>query len=182
MIGEVGLDFFFIEDESEYPNQVKVLEYFLAACKAQHKIVNLHTKGAEEAIVALLKEFDLSRVIVHWYSGPFEIFEKLSDMGFYFTIGIEVIYSEHIQAIARSVPLEQMLTETDNPGGPKSFIGEPGMPRLIEDVVDKLAALRKTRREEILSIVQTNLLKLIGDDPWFEGTNLYLLKPRSIST
>ncbi len=176
MIGEIGLDFHFVDDEREYPHQMKVLEYFFLAAQKQNKIVNLHTKGAENSILELLKRFELPRVIVHWYSGPFDIFKKLVDMGIYFTIGIETLYSEHIQAIARSVPSEQMLTETDNPGGPKAYIGGPGTPRLIEDVVDKLAELRNVKRDEIIAIVQSNLLRLIGDDPRFEDTNLYLLK------
>jgi TatD DNase family protein len=178
MIGEIGLDYHFVDDEMEYPNQMVVLEYFLAASKKQNKIVTLHTKGAEKSILELLKRFDLPRVIIHWYSGPFDIFKRLVDMGIYFTIGIEALYSEHIQAIARSVPSERMLTETDNPGGPKAYIGRPGTPRLIEDVVDKLAELRNVKSEEIITLVQSNLLHLIGDDPWFEGTNLHFLAPR----
>jgi len=181
MIGEIGLDFYFVDDEREYPNQRKVLEYFFAASKSQNKIVNLHTKGAEESILGLLKEFDLPRVIIHWYSGPLDVFNKMADMGFYFTIGIEALYSEHIQAIAQSVPSAQLLTETDNPGGPKGFIGRPGTPRLIEDVVDKVAELRSANREEIISLVQSNLLHLIGDDPWFMDTNLAILESRENS-
>src|SRR3990167_49928 len=45
MIGEIGLDFYWVEDSSQYPAQKKVLEYFLAAAREQKKIVNLHTKG-----------------------------------------------------------------------------------------------------------------------------------------
>jgi TatD DNase family protein len=178
MIGEIGLDFYFVDDESEYPNQRKVLEYFFAVSKSQNKIVNLHTKGAEESILDLLKEFDLPRVIIHWYSGPIDVFNKMADMGFYFTIGIEALYSEHIQEIARIVPSDQLLTETDNPGGPKDFIGGSGTPRLIEDVVDKVAELRNAKREEIISLVQSNLLHLIGDDPWFMDTDLAILESR----
>ena len=176
MIGEIGLDFYFVDDESEYPNQRKVLEYFFAVSKSQNKIVNLHTKGAEESILDLLKEFDLPRVIIHWYSGPIDVFNKMADMGFYFTIGIEALYSEHIQEIARTVPSDQLLTETDNPGGPKDFIGGSGTPRLIEDVVDKVAELRNAKREEIISLVQSNLLHLIGDDPWFMDIDLAILE------
>src|SRR5512134_291821 len=45
-IGEIGLDFHWVRDASQYPAQLKVLEYFLAAAREQKKIVNLHTKGA----------------------------------------------------------------------------------------------------------------------------------------
>ncbi len=99
-------------------------------------------------------------------------------MGIYFTIGIEALFSEHIQVLARSVPSERILTETDNPGGPKAFIGGLGAPRLIEGIVDKIAELRNVKREEIITIVQSNLLHLIGDDPWFEDTNKHFLGVR----
>ena len=175
MIGEIGLDYYFIKDRTEYPEQKKVLEYFLAACKKQDKIAILHTKGAEELIYGLLRDFELPRVIIHWYSGPIDIFKKLIDMGIYFTIGVESIYSTHIQEIALAVPVDQMLTETDNPGGARAFIGRPGTPKLIEKVVDKIAELRNYRREEIISLIQRNLLRLLHDDPWFEGVALPLL-------
>ena len=172
MIGEIGLDFFFVEDRSKYPQQKEVFNYFLAACKKQNKIVILHTKGAEELIYQLLKEFELPRVIIHWYSGPLDIFQKLVDMGIYFSIGVESIYSSYIQEIVLSLPVHQMLTETDNPGGAKAFIGGPGTPILIEQVVENIAELRSCRREEIISLVQRNLLDLFADDPWFEGQTL----------
>ena len=172
MIGEIGLDCYFVKDKTEYPNQREVLEYFLAACKKQNKIAILHTKGAEELILKLLKEFELPRVIIQWYSGPLDIFKKLVDMGIYFSIGVEAIYSIHIQEIVLSLPVGQMLTETDNPGGAKAFIGGPGAPKLIEQVVEKIAELRSYRREEIISLVQNNLLDLLSDDPWFEGRTL----------
>ncbi len=176
MIGEIGLDTFFVEDESEYPKQRKVLEYFFKTSKGQDKIVNLHTMGAEETIFDLLKEFDLPRVIIHWYSGPMDVFEKLVDIGCYFTVGIEALFSEHVQTIARSVPLDHLLTETDNSGGPKAFLGKWGTPRLIEDVIHNVAELRDVSDEGLIALVQSNLLNLIGDDPWFRDTNLALLE------
>jgi TatD DNase family protein len=103
MLGEIGLDTYFVDDESEYPKQRKVLEYFFTASKRENKIVNLHTKGAEETILGLLKEFELPRVIVHWYSGPLDIFEKLVEVGCYFTVGIEALHCKHVESIARSM-------------------------------------------------------------------------------
>jgi Tat protein secretion system quality control protein TatD with DNase activity len=76
-----------------------------------------------------------------------------------------VRYSEHLQAIAREVPAGQLLTETDNPGGPKGFIGDHGMPSLIKDVVRALAELRAVSAETIVQTVQTNFQTLVQDDP-----------------
>ena len=172
MLGEIGLDHHFVDDAAQYPDQRSVFEFFLAAASDQGKIVNLHTKGAEEAVLELLDRYEVPRAIVHWYSGPLDIFRELAARGIYFTVGVEVLYSEHIRAIAREVPSDQLLTETDNPGGPKGFIGGPGMPVLLEKVVRALADVRDTMVEAITDTVQSNLLALARDDPWLTDTGV----------
>jgi len=166
MIGEIGLDHYFVEDAAAYPDQRQVFEYLLKSAKEQQKIVNLHTKGAEQEVLELLDRYDVERVIVHWYSGPFDIFRELVARGAYFTVGIEVLYSKHIQAVAREIPLGRLLTETDNPGGPSGFIGAPGTPVLVKDVVRGLAEARETTFEAIARAVQVNLTELIREDQW----------------
>lgn len=99
-----------------------------------------------------------------------DIFHELVARGIYFTIGVEVLYSEHIQAIARELPPEQLLTETDNPGGPKWLMSALGMPLLVKDVVQVLAGLRETTAQDIIQTVQTNFVRLIRDDPWLSET------------
>jgi TatD DNase family protein len=166
MIGEIGLDYHWVEDASLYPAQRQVFEFFLGAAKAQDKIVNLHTKGAEDEVLRWLDDYDIRRAIVHWYSGPLDVLDELVARGIYFTIGVEVLYSKHIQTTARALPAERLLTETDNPGGPRSFTGAPGMPLLIRDVVQALADLRNTSPQAIIQTVQANFGRLIQQDPW----------------
>lgn len=164
-IGEIGLDFHWVEDLSQYAAQRKVLEYFLAAVREQKKIVNLHTKGAEREILDLLEHYDIQRAIIHWYSGPLDILRSLIDYGAYFTVGVEVLHSDHIRAIARELPLGQLLTETDNPGGLKWLNGTTGMPQAIQQVVHAIADLRQTTAESIAQTVEKNFFRLIQDDP-----------------
>lgn len=166
MIGEIGLDFHWVKDRAQYPAQRRVLEYFLAAAKEQGKVVNLHTKGAEKEILDLLERYDIRRPVVHWYSGPMDIFHALIDYGAYFTVGVEVFSSENIQAVAREVPEGQLLTETDNPGGLKWLRGVIGLPLEIEKVVQVIAALRQSTAEAVTKIVHDNFMKLTADDLW----------------
>ena len=166
MLGEIGLDHHFVEDTSLYPAQRMVFEFFLAAARDQNKVVNLHTKGAEQEILNLLDRYDIHRAIVHWYSGPLDVLRKWIARGSYFTIGVEVLYSEHIQTIAREVPAGQLLTETDNPGGQKSLIGKPGMPVVIREVVEALAKLRDTSPEIIVHTIESNFARCVREDPW----------------
>lgn len=171
MLGEIGLDFHWVKDPSFYPVQQKVFAFFLAAAAEQQKIVNLHTKGAEEEILRLLAHYNIQRAIIHWYSGPVDIFHALVNRGYYFTIGVEVLSSPHIQTLARELPLPLLLTETDNPSGAKWRTGTIGMPSLLCDVIDKIAELKKTTSAAIKQIVQGNFWRLIAADPWFAETN-----------
>ena len=172
LLGEIGLDYHSTEDTDQFPAQHKVFEFFLSAAKEQKKIVNLHTRGAEKEVLQLLKDYDIHRAIVHWYSGPLDIFQELLTRGLYFTIGAEVLYSSHIKTIAQKLPEKQLLTETDNPGGQKWLTGRSGMPLLIKDVISALAELRKTTVQDIIQKVQNNFVRLIRDDPWLKETYL----------
>jgi len=169
-IGEIGLDFHWVKDSATYPAQRKVLEYFIAAAREQNKFVNLHTKAGEKDILDLLEGYDIQRAIIHWYSGPMDILRAMIDYGCYFTIGVEVLYSDYIKEIARTIPDHLLLTETDNPGALRWLKknDEIGMPTAIKDVVNGLATLRKTTQEEITSLVHANFARLIADDACFK--------------
>ena len=89
------------------------------------------------------------------------------DFGCYFTIGVEVHYSNHIKEIAKAVPDHLLLTETDNPGALKWLKkdDEAGMPIAIQRVVDAVAALRRSTPSQIEALVQANFYRLIAADP-----------------
>jgi len=166
-IGEIGLDFHWVKDSATYPAQRKILEYFIAAAREQKKFVNLHTKAGEKEILDLLEHYDIQRAIIHWYSGPMDILRAMIDYGCYFTIGVELLYSDYIKEIAKIVPDHLLLTETDNPGALRWLKknDEIGMPTAIKDVVDGLARVRQTAQEEMEILVQGNFARLIANDP-----------------
>lgn len=166
MYGELGLDYFFVTDDSAYPQQKKVFEYFLSAAREQRKVVHLHTKGAEKEVLLCLERYNLPRVVVHWYSGPLDIFAALVEFGAYFTMGIEALHSPHVRALTQAIPEDRLLSETDNPGAPKAYIGQPGTPLLIREVVQGLAEVRGTSPEQVEQTVESNLRRLLLDDPW----------------
>ncbi len=169
-IGEIGLDFHWVRDASTYSAQRKVLEYFIAAAAEQNKFVNLHTKAGEKEILDLLERYDIRRAIIHWYSGPLDILQAMIDFGCYFTIGVEVAYSDYIKTIAKLIPDHLLLTETDNPGALKwlNKNDEIGMPTAIQNVVDKVAELRQSTSAQVKQLIHANFARMIKDDLWLE--------------
>jgi TatD DNase family protein len=176
-IGEIGLDFHWEKDPTTYPAQIKVLEYFFAAAREQKKFVNLHTKGGERLILELLEKYDIRRAIVHWYSGPLDVLSAMIQYGCYFTVGVEVQFSDRIKTIAKEIPEHALLTETDNPGGLKWLTGTTGMPKDIRNVIDALAELRNVTIESIEKTVLANFRRLLLDDPWLKGVPPRLFYP-----
>ena len=160
-IGEIGLDYHWVEDATTYPAQRTVCEFFLAAARDLDKPVNLHTKGAEAEILELLGRYQIRRAIIHWYSGPLDVFRELVARGYAFTIGVELHHSPLIRQLACELPVAQLLTETDNPTGLEWLTGERGYPRHVVAVVAELARLRGVRVEQIQAVVHENMLRLL---------------------
>jgi len=160
-----------VEDDMAWgygPRRTTLDQILIAAAAEQNKFVNLHTKAGEKEILDLLEKYDAKRAIIHWYSGPMDILHAMIQYGCYFTIGVEVLYSDYIKEIAKAVPDHLLLTETDNPGALRWLKknDEVGMPTAIKNVVNALADLRQSTPEEIESLVQANFSRLTVDDPW----------------
>jgi TatD DNase family protein len=173
-LGEIGLDHHWVKDASRYTAQRKVLEYFLAAAREQNKLVNLHTKSAEKDVLDLLEHYDIRRAIIHWYSGPLDILRALIEFGAYFTVGVEVLFSQWIQMIATEIPDQRLLTETDNPGGLQWLEGIIGMPTHLRRVIEATARIKAKSADAMAETVWQNFLRLIQDDAGFAALHMLL--------
>lgn len=164
IIGEIGLDFFWVEDKKSFETQIEIFEFFLSKASKLDKIVNIHTKGAEEEVLKYLDKYSLNRVIIHWYSGPKDTLLKLIDKGFCFTISTEVFYSGIIKEIASIIPIDKLLVETDGPGAEEWLSGSIGMPILIKRVIGELAGIRKIAFDDMGKQIECNFKNLLGKD------------------
>lgn len=164
IIGEIGLDFFWVEDKTSFESQIKVFEFFLREAKRLDKVINVHTKGAEEEVLSLLDKYSMNRVIVHWYSGSKDVLYKMIDRGYYFTISTELFYSETIREIASIIPINKMFVETDGPGAEEWLSGNIGMPKLILKTMETLSKMKKLIFEEVEQQMEHNFSTLVGKD------------------
>jgi len=176
MTGEIGLDYYFEENSDHYPEQRRLFDYQLHQAASHEKIVNLHTKGAEREIVEKLEESGIRRSIVHWYSGPLDLIDRYLAAGAYFTIGVELLFSEHIRQVLEAIPTNRLLTETDNPTGYEWLAGKRGMPSILEKVVHEIARLNDMTDSEVISLASDNFESLISEAPsvkeqWFKAAS-----------
>jgi TatD DNase family protein len=162
MLGEVGLDRRFVKDPQAYGPQEEVFAYFLDAARRTGKVLNVHTSGAEVIVADRMRDAGWPLAVVHWYNGPMRPLTAMTEAGLYFSVGVELLRSDRIAKVAGRIPLERLLSETDNPGGWAWLEGAPGEPALLERVVDRLAEIRNLDGLEMRELLEANARRLLG--------------------
>lgn len=162
IIGEVGLDFHWVEDKSTFEPQVDVFKHFVKKAKSYDKFLNIHTKGAEELIYDILnKENMLEKSIIHWYSGDFSTLRKFIDANSYFTLSVDINSSQKNKEIARLIPLERILAETDGPTALEWVNGVYGMPNEIINVYEGICNAKGIYLDELKYHIEHNYNNII---------------------
>lgn len=162
LIGEAGLDFHYVKDKKLYPGQLQVFEYECFWAQRLSKPMNLHTRGADNEVLEMLRRYRIGRSIIHWYAGPKTLIESYLAAGCYFTVGVDLLNSRKAPGIAEIVPLDRILLETDNPDGYRWFAKEIGMPDLILKILEKLAVLKGMTTSELESRLWRNWQAFLG--------------------
>ncbi|MBT3362620.1 MAG: TatD family hydrolase [Chloroflexi bacterium] len=158
IIGEIGLDHLLVKDASRYPAQQEIFELFLS--ESADRMLSVHSRGTDQLVLDLLKKYGSKRVVMHSYAGPLDILKKLIEQGYYFSIGPKVNLSEKIQEIVRTIPLDQLLTETDNPGGSATYTSKKPTPLFVRQVVEGIAECKNVPADDVEAQVESNFIKL----------------------
>jgi TatD DNase family protein len=162
LIGEIGLDFFWIEDKSTYGAQRKIFNFILKESIKRNKFVSIHTKGAEEEIYNALKRNNYNKAIIHWYSGGISTLEKYIELGCYFTISVDIDYSEKTNEVLDKIPLDRLLIETDGPTALEWVNGKYAYPSAIIDVAKKVSNYKDIELNELLKNIEDNYFRIIS--------------------
>ena len=160
IIGEIGLDRYFIKEKQLWEKQERLLKYFLNLAANNKFVVNLHGKDAEKELFDLLLKYNLDSVVVHWFSGTPKLIKEGINRGYFFSVTPAVFYSEKMRKVVELVPLEQLLSESDGPckfRGQMPFIGEPA---LMENVIREIASIKHQNPEEIENILYYTAKKI----------------------
>ncbi len=151
-LGEIGLDKLFTPQT--FKLQLRVFSIFLEAAKEYGLIVNLHAAGAWREVYDLVEKHEIEKAIFHWYSGPLDLLEKITDSGYFITINPTVkINKKHMKAL-EAVEVENLLTESD---GPYKYRGFNLKPELVKEVVRVIAEVKNLGVDEVKTQVNKNL-------------------------
>ncbi|MCI1944044.1 TatD family hydrolase [Clostridium luticellarii] len=160
VLGEIGLDYYWVLERERYPKMDRVFEYFLDRARRYDKITNIHTKGAEQKILEYIKRYKLRTPIIHWYSGDMDVLEELLKCGCFFTISVDIGYSDLTDEIVDVLPLDRILTETDGPNSLEWVNKRYGYPGEVKNIVRKIAHIKGIQYEEARDIISSNFTGL----------------------
>ena len=164
--GEIGLDFHY--DNSPRDVQIEVFKRQLRAAHECDLPVVIHTREAEaETIDILQSEYEGAdrRGVFHCFSGSMELANRAIEIGFMISFSGIVTFkkAEELRAVAKQVPLDRLLIETDCPYlTPIPYRGKRNEPAYVVEVARCLAGIHNVELEEMGRITSENFNRFFG--------------------
>ncbi|XQA73946.1 TatD family hydrolase [Xanthomonas sacchari] len=162
-IGECGLDFF-VEGLDEAEQQ----RYFAGQLQLAREFdlpVIVHARRAVDAVILAIRKVGRLRGVVHSFAGSAQQAAQLQSLDFLIGLGGPVTYAraQRLRRLAATVPLQQLLLETDAPDQPDAAIrGQRNEPARLRTVLDTIAALRDAPAASIAAQTTANAQRLFG--------------------
>lgn len=162
-IGEIGLDFYVTKQNKE------TQEYFfseqLNIAQTYDLPVILHVRGAIDDVLKHLRRTKVRGGIAHAFNGSMHQAEAFIDMGFKLGFGGAMTYSRalKIRELAKNLPLEAIVLETDAPDMPPAWLEkkERNSPKELMLIATTLADLRGIPVSQIIEITRKNSLAIL---------------------
>ena len=164
--GEIGLDFHY--DNSPRDVQVDVFKRQLHAARDLDLPVIIHTREAEAETVEILKSeyHDAARRgVFHCFGGSAELARRAIELDFRISFSGIVTFkkADELRSIARQVPLDHLLIETDCPYlTPVPYRGKRNEPAYVVEVARCLADLHGLEIEKLARVTTENFMRFFG--------------------
>jgi TatD DNase family protein len=162
-IGETGLDYFRLQGDLEW--QRARFRVHIRAAIAAGKPLIIHTRNAAEDTLRIMREEGAERVggVMHCFTESWEVAEQAMALGFYISFSGIVTFKNAalLKDVARRMPLDRMLVETDSPYlAPIPFRGKINQPAYVRYVAQSVADLRGMPLEDLADATTRNFFRL----------------------
>lgn len=166
-IGETGLDYFRLKGDLEW--QRERFRQHIRASRLCRKPLIIHTRAAAEDTIKILQDEGAGvndggvAGVMHCFTESLEVALAAVDLGFYISFsGILTFKSaKDLQAVAKALPLDRILIETDSPYlAPMPHRGKMNEPALVKHVGEFLADLKGVSVTEVQTTTSKNFFDL----------------------
>mgnify|MGYP001488423447 CR=1 FL=1 len=168
-IGEAGLDYFY--DKSPREAQAQGFRKHIAAAREAGLPLVIHTRDADDDTAAILED-EMGKgaftAVLHCFTGGMELASRGLALGLYVSFSGVITFrkSEALREIARAVPLDRLLVETDSPFlAPEPYRGKRNEPAYVAHTAAALGAVKGIGAAELADVTTANFHRLYSKVP-----------------
>lgn len=168
-IGEAGLDYHYQRSPREA--QAQGFRTHIAAARATGLPLVIHARDADDDVADILEEESAKGgfpAVLHCYTGGADLAARGLRLGLYISFSGILTFknSDPLRAIARTVPLDRLLVETDAPYlAPTKHRGKRNEPAYVTETARILAKVKELPFEELANATTKNFFRLYGKVP-----------------
>jgi TatD DNase family protein len=158
-IGETGLDYFHGKGDLEWQRD-RFRTHIRAAIQSGKPLI-IHSRDAKEDTIRILEEENAKEIggVMHCFTEDWDMAQRTMVMNFYISFSGIVTFKNatELKDVARKVPMDRMLVETDSPYlAPVPYRGKPNEPAYVLNVAEYIAELRDTTLQDIATHTTRN--------------------------
>ncbi len=162
-IGETGLDYFRLQEPLEW-QRIRFRTHIRAARRCGKPLI-IHTRSSSADTIRLMQEEGAGDAggVMHCFTESLAVAEAALKLGFFISFSGIVTFknARELQDVARAVPLERLLIETDSPYlAPVPYRGKTNEPGFVPKVAEKVAELKNVSVEEVAAASTSNFFNL----------------------
>ena len=167
-IGETGLDYYRETGDLEW--QRERFRTHIRAARQAHKPLVIHTRAAAADTIGIMREERAGEPggVMHCFTETWEVARAALDLGFHISFSGIVTFknAQALKEVARRVPLDRMLIETDSPYlAPVPYRGKTNEPAYVPYVAEEIARLTGTPLETVARETSANFFRLFRIPP-----------------
>lgn len=168
-IGEAGLDYFY--DKSPRAAQEQGFRAHIAAARETQLPLVIHARDADEDMASILEEEMANGTfpaVLHCFTGGADLARRGLELGLYVSFSGILTFknSDELRAVAKSVPLDRLLVETDAPYlAPGKYRGKRNEPAYVVETAAELAKVKGVTVDELAQVTTENFFRLYNKTP-----------------
>ncbi|MEM0480626.1 MAG: TatD family hydrolase [Candidatus Aenigmatarchaeota archaeon] len=159
-IGEIGLDFYWIKENNKIEKSKEVFVEMLNFAKELKLPIVLHARNAIKEVLKIIIDNDIKNAVFHYYDGKVKLAKEIIKEGYFIGINSYIAKNNAIKAVAKEIPLEFLLSETDSPWC--AINSEFNEPINVKIVIEEISKLKNLSFEKVESIIDENTLKFFN--------------------
>ena len=167
-IGETGLDYYYNDSGLDIMRE-RFRRHIRAAIKIKKPLV-IHTRKAQIDTITILQEENAEKIrgVMHCFTENLEMAKKAMALNFYISFSGIITFknAKEVNQVAKIIPLEKILIETDAPYlTPHPYRGKPNEPQYVRFIAEHLARLKNIPLQKVARQTTNNFFSLFDIDP-----------------